>query len=343
MNSRAASAWSCGTPTPHITPRLHCLRSGVPQVGGEPVQPGCLGVVLRDPRAILVHQREVELRSGLPLVGGEPVQPGRLGVVLLDPGTVLVHHRGCTALWPPPGRRRAGTTGPFGVVLRDLRAIRVHHPEVALRSGVPLVDGEPEQPDRLRVVLRNPRAIRVHQREVEQRCWCVLAGWSRDQAQDLGREVKRSAANQAVGDSAHSLCHVAVAAVQRAALWANLPWSASCSRQIGHGCAGSASPSPAAVAGTEGYGAMPTPAQLLPRPRRRFAVLPPRAAQCCFWHRRPQYHTALHPSHRWLTLSRPVTGQPTLAQGKEAFFFFPIFLAIQAVDPHAAFLVSLRG
>ena len=35
---------------------------GVPLVGGEPVQPHCLDVVLRDPRAIVIHQSEVTLR-----------------------------------------------------------------------------------------------------------------------------------------------------------------------------------------------------------------------------------------------------------------------------------------
>ena len=56
--------------------------------------------------------------------------------------------------------------------------------------------------------------------------------------------------------------------------------------------------------------------------------LPPFELQCRFWHRRPQYHTAPHPAQRWLTLSRPVTLQPALAQGKsaaaEAASFFPI-------------------
>ena len=64
-------------------------------VGGEAVQPGCLGVVLRDPRAILVRHPAVALSVGVPLVGGEAASPGCLGGVMChqrDAGAILVHH-----------------------------------------------------------------------------------------------------------------------------------------------------------------------------------------------------------------------------------------------------------
>ena len=50
--------------------------------GGELEEPGCLGVVLRDPGTFHVHHPKVELRLGMPLVGGEPVKPHCLSVVL---------------------------------------------------------------------------------------------------------------------------------------------------------------------------------------------------------------------------------------------------------------------
>ena len=48
-------------------------------------------MVLRDPRAIVVHPPEVVLRVGVPLVSGEAVPPGCLGVVLRDPRAIVVH------------------------------------------------------------------------------------------------------------------------------------------------------------------------------------------------------------------------------------------------------------
>jgi len=82
------------------------LPAGVPLVGGEAVQPGRLGVVLRDSGAIRVHHSEVGLSGGVPLVGGEAVQSGTLGEVLGDPGAILVHRPEVDLRrWHVPARR----------------------------------------------------------------------------------------------------------------------------------------------------------------------------------------------------------------------------------------------
>ena len=54
--------------------------------------------------------------------------------------------------------------------------------------------------------------------------------------------------------------------------------------------------------------------------------LPPREDQCCFWHLRLQYRTALHLAQHWLTLSLPVTPQSRLPQlrAPSAAAFFPL-------------------
>ena len=102
----------------------------LPWSAASPKPPDRLGVVLRNPRACVVHDPEVDLRRGVALVGREPKPPDRLGVVLRNP--------------------RAGV---------------VHDPEVELRRGVALVGREPKPPDRLGVVLRDTPAGVVHHAE----------------------------------------------------------------------------------------------------------------------------------------------------------------------------------
>ena len=61
---RAASVWSCRTPVPsaYIAPGWTARRRSL--VGGEAVQPGCLGVVLRDLGVLMVQPPEVGLPAG---------------------------------------------------------------------------------------------------------------------------------------------------------------------------------------------------------------------------------------------------------------------------------------
>ena len=71
------------------------LRLGIPLVGGEVLQPCCLGMVLRDPDA--VHPDLDFLRRAVPLIGGEAARPCCCDVVLCGPGTNRnLCPRGCT-------------------------------------------------------------------------------------------------------------------------------------------------------------------------------------------------------------------------------------------------------
>jgi hypothetical protein len=59
------------------------LRKGVPLVGGEPVEPCSLAVVLwQTAAAVLIEECESGLAGEVPPVGGELVKPCGLAVVL---------------------------------------------------------------------------------------------------------------------------------------------------------------------------------------------------------------------------------------------------------------------
>jgi len=81
----------------------------------------------------------------------------------------------------------------LGIVLRDASAFSIHHPEVVLRTGVPLLGGHPIPSKGLGLILRDAEAIFVHPPKVVFRTGKILLGGHTIPTKGLGLILRDAA------------------------------------------------------------------------------------------------------------------------------------------------------